>query len=237
MLLVNSTLKIILDTVFPKFCYSCGRIGTYFCDDCIRNSIYVNWKQICHVCEKECSKDLVHKECSEESYLDGLFFFTLYDGPIKKMVYDIKYRYHFEVANDIAKIMAKYFRSRNLNDQAIFTSVPLHPKKQRFRGFNQSEVLAVKIACELSLPNSKLLLRTRYTKTQVGQGRAGRLTNLKEAFRINDSALIQQNLTGKTIIIVDDVYTTGTTLNECAKVLKENGAQKVLGFCFAKSRL
>ncbi len=240
MVLRDSILKIILDLIFPKFCYGCSCIGTYLCENCIKNRIYVNWKQICHICEKECTKELVHKECSEQSYLDGLFFFTLYDGPIKKMIYDVKYRYHFAILNDIVKIMANYFSSKHLNNSVVFTSVPLHPKKERWRGFNQADILGRKIAKEQNIQYLKLINRVRYTKTQVGLGRGGRLTNLKEAFQISQPALNALNSSDpseNSVIIVDDVFTTGTTLNECAKILKEHGFQKVYGFCFAKSRL
>ncbi len=176
---------------------------------------------------------MVHKDCREFSYLDGVIFVTLYDEIIEKLMHDVKYNFCFDILTQVSKMMSDFFKYYKF-ENIILTSVPLHSKKKNFRGFNQSEVMVKHISSRLSLEYYEILKRNRYTKTQVGLDKVAREQNLKEAFniQIHDKAIML-----KDIIIVDDVYTTGTTLNECAKVLKSAGFGKVYGFVFARAGL
>lgn len=105
----------------------------------------------------------------------------------------------------------------------MVVSVPLHPRRLRFRGFNQSEILAETFAQHFEIPLLLILKRTRYTQPQVQLSREERLHNVRDAFQL----VCGKNLSGKTIILIDDVCTTLATLEECSKVLKSAGAEAV----------
>jgi competence protein ComFC len=223
------------DLLFPKICYGCGSVGNYLCDKCLKK-IYINWMQRCHVCGKECNLGMVHKDCADYSFLDGLIFITLYDDFIERMILDVKYKFNFSILNDIGRIMGKFLKFYNLPGNYILTSVPLHKKKKNYRGFNQAEILAVEISKNIGKNYEELITRSRYTHTQVGFSKKEREQNLKNAFEINPIKM-DKIKSCESILIIDDVFTTGSTLNECAKILKNIGVKKVYGFVFAKARL
>jgi competence protein ComFC len=227
-------MNFLLNLIFPKNCYGCYKNGLYICDDCIKNKLFINIAQLCHVCGKESRIGMAHKDCSEQSYLDGLIFITLYEGSVERMIWDVKYKFCFAVLEDISRIMYKYFRFYKFRSDMVFTSVPLHPKKKRIRGFNQAEILARYICKSSRVEYLELLKRVNFTHTQVGLGKESREVNLKNVF---EATIEGEGLKMRDVLIIDDVYTTGSTLNECAKVLKLAGFNKVYGFVFAKAGL
>ena len=113
----------------------------------------------------------------------------------------------------------------------LIVPVPLHPTKQRERGFNQAAVLAQALSKRTSLPVGKALRRVRYTKTQTAFDRAERMQNLRHAFCLRPRADVQ----GLRVLLVDDVLTTGSTLSECARVLKKAGASSVYAATAARA--
>jgi len=116
------------------------------------------------------------------------------------------------------------FPDIDFSDYSLIIPVPLHIKKLRERGFNQSLILARAIGEKQQIPvNFSLLKRHKFTETQTGMHKAERKQNIKKAFEISD----KEKIAGKDIILVDDVYTTGATVNECAKTLIKAGARKV----------
>lgn len=220
----------LINLFFPKECYFCRKEGRYLCTDCITNYLKINWEQKCYVCGKTCSKGMVHIECAEKGYLDGLLYFALYDKKTQEIIKDIKYKFYFDILKELAEIMSEYLRTYKFSPDLILADVPLHNRKKLFRGFNQSEVLAKEIAFRKGFKYKSLLKRIEDTKTQVGMNREERENNLRTAFKVINSEI------PKEVLLVDDIYTTGSTLNQCAKVLKEAGAEKVYGYVFAKSR-
>ncbi len=130
---------------------------------------------------------------------------------------------------DLGKIMKQFVHNFYSLGEFEVTYVPSHKAKQAKRGFNQAEILAK----EINESYLNLLERVKETKTQAGMSELERLGNLKNGFVLNDV-----NLKSKTIVIVDDVYTTGSTLEECARVIKAKHPEvKVYGFTFARSRI
>lgn len=222
-------LKFFLDLFFPRSCYYCKREGRYLCSNCILSYLYINWEVRCYICGKPSSIGFVHKECSDQGYLDGLVYFTLYDQKVKEIISDVKYNYYYDILFEIGDMMGEYLKLFKLDGDIVLCDVPLHKHKLRVRGFNQSEILAKQIAKNRSLRFSNLLIRKVDTITQVGLTREERENNLREAFI--SSKKIPEN-----VLIVDDVFTSGSTLNQCARVLKQSGAKRVYGFVFAKSR-
>ncbi len=187
--------------------------------------------QICHVCGTESRLGFVHTDCREKSYLDGLLFVVSYDWICKNLIRDGKYGYYYEIFNDLGKIMGDYAKSYKVFDNAIILPVPLHSFKYKKRGFNQSALLAKNIALRRSCEMYQILKRVKHTKSQVSQDKAGREINLKSAFKVVDYKNLDYT---RNVIIVDDVFTTGSTLSECAKTLKAAGFKHVYGFTFAK---
>ncbi|MCF7844558.1 MAG: ComF family protein [Kiritimatiellales bacterium] len=143
---------------------------------------------------------------------------------LKKAISAYKFKRVRQLANDLSEIMLKNIP--NL-EGAILCPVPLHWSRQFSRGFNQSELLAKIIGEQLNIPVHNLIRRIRSTGHQVGRTRSERLTALKDAFRCTES-----NPSSR-VILIDDLATTGATLDECAKTLKMAGAEHVEGWVIA----
>jgi ComF family protein len=147
-------------------------------------------------------------------------------------VHLIKYSGKSYLANSLGPLLADFLKNW-LNDTKgmIMIPVPLHKKKLRQRGFNQSVLLVKSISRLLNLETDYFTLtRIRYTETQTGLTLEERRKNVKGAFEVNN----RNNLTGKTVILVDDVATTGNTMDECARVLKKAGCERVFGLVLAR---
>jgi len=157
----------------------------------------------------------------------------VYDKALMVMIHSLKYKGKIQLAKPLGMLLFSAFMSYwDKESIDIIVPVPLHIKRFRKRGFNQSFLLVrdwAQLAKSLSITfahieiDKHLLLRNRWTESQTGLGRRQRAANIKNAFSINKSS----NITGKRILLVDDVYTTGATANECAKVLLRGGAGSV----------
>ena len=151
---------------------------------------------------------------------------------IKSAIHYFKFRFIKKMAEPLAQLLINFFERVDpaINDPLIIP-VPLNKKRFLERGFNQSELIGKIFADHFNFSfMTDLIERHRYTPHQVGLNRAKRLTNVQGSFKINRSELIQN----KNIILIDDVVTTGSTLEEIAKILKDFGAKKVWGLTVAK---
>ena len=150
-----------------------------------------------------------------------------------KLVHYYKYRFVSELSLTLGKILEKSILASTLPLPEILIPVPLHPRRLRWRGFNQAQLLAQYLGKNLTpgleLPvYSDILLRSRYTKPQMEiKNRQKRQVNTQDAFSLNAQKSFQ--IKDRIIFLVDDIATTGSTLFECAKVLKQAGAKKVYG--------
>jgi len=153
-------------------------------------------------------------------------------------IHNYKYRFLSALANPLARFLQSALEKTSLPLPDIIIPVPLHRKRLKFRGFNQSELLARELASLLTpgidLPlESDVLLRIRATTPQIKTGsREERLHNLRDAFAIHENKV--HHVAGKSVWLIDDVATTGTTLSECANTLKKNGARSVFGIVLAR---
>ncbi|MFC1502203.1 ComF family protein [bacterium] len=128
-------------------------------------------------------------------------------------------------------IAPKVVDNRMIDKESILIPVPLHKLRYRERGFNQSEIICRSIGSTVSIPvETDILVRTRNTFTQTKLEAEERIRNVNEAFRVRDPNSVQS----RTVILVDDVVTTGSTMNSCAKCLKNAGAEKVIGLALAR---
>jgi len=163
--------------------------------------------------------------------------FGEYEGELRGLIHLLKYEAVFPVVQPLGSMTAQAIEELlpSCGDAVpLVIAVPLHQSKRGARGFNQSELIAR--AALKHLPKrlelaSGVLVRKRATVSQVGLTREERVENMRDAFRVED----RQRVQGRTVIVVDDVMTTGTTLSECARVLKKAGAEKVLAATVARA--
>ena len=156
---------------------------------------------------------------------------THYDaGPVKEMIHHLKYSGFTEFADPLAELILQRIQNKVPKGRIEVVPVPLHKSRESMRGFNQSELIARELSKKLRLDGGDFIRRVRNTEPQVTLSGARRRDNLANSFICVDPAEVQ----GKTILLVDDVTTTGATLNECARVLKDAGARAVWGVVVAK---
>ncbi len=228
----------ILDLLFPKTCVSCGKFGSYFCEDCIRE--IKQTELVCPFCERQSLGGVVHKVCERKYGLDGLWSLGIYEGPLRKAIQKLKYKWVSEIAKDLVDITVEYWAKNSpiLLDQIkkdrgeswVVTSGPLHPRRQNWRGFNQSELLAKLFTQKLGLRYENLLKRIRNTTPQMKLLSHQRKQNIKNAF----SLVNNEERTTINVLLIDDVWTTGSTLKECCYILKRGGAKNVWALTIAR---
>lgn len=213
------------DLFFPVYCAGCGKEGNWVCDECLKN-IKIEKICLCPVCHN--SADGVCEKCKAVSYLDGVTaLFSYREGDvISKLIKDFKYQYAVEIEDVWKKVIISYGR---IQPDFTIVPVPLHSRRERERGFNQSKKLADILANAYGLELSDGLFRIRYTTQQAKLSGEERRKNLYSAF-----AWKTKNSAPKNVLLIDDVFTTGATMQECAKKLKENGSEKVCGFVLAR---
>jgi len=202
----------------PKFCLNCFNYNSdYLCKLCAKNlkfelnfSCFDCGQKVIDYCPKKAHRSLIKFLISfsdyENDFLRRLVIFGK-DGA-------------FEIFNDFGYLISDFLKNYNFKDFYL-TPVPLRKRKLLIRGFNQAEVLAKTIAENLGLKIFLGLEKIKETEDQVGLSFEERLTNLKNAFQVKEKP-------PKKIILVDDIKTTGTTLRECAQVLKKAGAKEII---------
>jgi ComF family protein len=161
-------------------------------------------------------------------------------GFLKKMIVRFKYKFSKELSEVLANILLTQIINvfggfEDCYEKIVIVPVPIHKKKMRQRGFNQSHLLASHLAKKFDLKMIDCLRRTKCTNSQAMLGRSERLQNVVNSMKIA-KGVEQKNLRRKMVLIIDDIATTGSTLNECARILKENGVSWVCGLVIARSR-
>lgn len=224
----------ILDLIFPKSCLSCGKGGSYICSECLSKVRVL--KPACPYCEKDSIDGFTHTKCRKKYGLDGLISVWDYEGVIRKAILTLKYKYSIEVGSELAGVFVSCLRSRytiyNILNTFVLAPVPLHWHRENIRGFNQSVEIGKLMAKEMGWGlNPDLLIKKKSTSPQATLSVGERKKNLQGVFALNPSYL---PYTTPNIILFDDVFTTGSTLKECAKVLKRGGVEKVWGMTIAR---
>lgn len=226
----------ILSVFFPKWCVGCGRIGTYICQQCAsRINHYDSVHQRCPYCGKLSVMGMTHVRCKRRYGLDGTIAFFKYDGVIQGLVKHVKYRRAYRCLDSVhSLIRPNMIAAIQLLYPGVTKAclvVPLHPKRQQERGFNQSVILGELFSKKLSFPlYSSTVVRTVHTPAQAFlQHSIDRQRNVRNVFALQGD-LPKVHLG----FIVDDVYTTGATVQECAKILKKQGMQYVWGLTLAR---
>lgn len=220
-------LRKLLNILVPVNCTGCGEWGDYLCKRCTLR-IQTIPIQLCHVCKRPAYLNLSHKECREYSYLDGVIVGFHYEHEIKKLIRDFKYNDELDIVNILSIMLAKQLQQHYL-DIDMIVPVPMFIPKKWIRGYNQAELLAKKIGRLLSLPINNVLVRKEATTAQSKLGKSDRQNNLSNVFSVKT----RLSLKDKKVILIDDVMTTGATLEQCAKQLKAAGCANVYGVTVA----
>lgn len=221
-----------LDFLLPMRCLGCGREGGLLCEPCIAALPRLEPPY----CERCAAGGVVGecRYCREQARqwgrpLDGLRAPYLFQGAVRDVVHRFKYENARAAASLLGRLMSDYLAANPLPGDRLMP-VPLHPAKLRERGYNQAELLAKEVGKTVGLPvDAKLLYRARNTPAQVrAVNRQQRIANTADAFAIRGSA------DGQSIILIDDVSTTGSTLTAAAAALKQAGAESVWALVLAR---
>lgn len=222
----------ILDLIFPRKCLNCGKEDGHIGTKCL--SQVTKAKPICPICEKPSIDGMTHKRCKTSFGIDGLTSIWVYEGVIRKAILALKYKYATEVAKELSQIFLDFFHTTSylLPTTSVLVPIPMHWYRQNFRGFNQSEEIGKVVAKEMGwkfLPD--LLIRKKLSTPQAGLDMKKRALNIKGVFALNPNYLIPSPYS---LILFDDVWTTGSTMKEAAKILKRGGVEKVWGITIAR---
>jgi len=235
------------DLVFPPKCLVCGVFLTGnqpsgpdglagFCPECLAGLLPLPQAH-CRCCGRpfDTGAPSVHvcARCRKKHPVyDQALSAGLYEGALRSAIHRLKYSGRTELARPLAAFMADHLSPPFFPPQVdLILPVPLHRKRLRERGFNQALLLARKLYREYqALVRFDLLLRTRWTEPQVNLKGPERLANVRRAFALSDPAAVKN----RSVLLMDDVYTTGATINECARVLKKAGAAQVLVLTLAR---
>lgn len=228
-----------LNLLFPKYCVNCRKLGDYICSNCF-SFISFDTDGVCGVCDKPSINKLTHPGCKKKYSIDGVFSSILYKGVSKKLIYNFKYKPYLA---DLRKILSDLFYEGLIQKQEfynvikdpqklIFVPIPLYSGRERTRGYNQAEILAEELSKRLGFKTLNMLKRVKKTSSQVGLSKKQRMENIKEAFELSPNSA--SYVKGASAFLVDDVFTTGSTLTEAARILKRNGMKSVWGLTLAR---
>lgn len=239
---LKSLLADLAGLIYPNVCQFCEKeIATakegYVCKRCRSDIKYIE-PPFCERCGKPYDGSITVKficsDCkSSKIYFDRARSAVGYDGIVKKALHLYKYRSALWIEPMLAQILTTTMQ-KDLDSSKwdSIIPVPLHFVKFNERGFNQSERLSKSISKVTAIPvNKNVLKRIKYTETQTALDKTKRSENVKNAFLVKDNS---GWMNGKKIILVDDVMTTGATVNECARMLRRAGVAKIDVWTFAR---
>ena len=219
-----------MDFLYPPFCGGCGKSGTRWCEKCGRSVILISEPK-CEICGLPQSKAGICVSCQEmRPYYKKRRAWAVFDGPIRKALHKMKYKQDLGLGDALATEMLPYINYLNW-DIDIVVPVPLGKKRMRKRGYNQVSLFARPLALAMEWKYSiRILKRARETNSQVGLSKDEREKNVHDAFQAD-----RRKVEGKSVLVIDDVSTTGATLNSCAKALIDGGASDVFLLSIAKA--
>ena len=247
----------LLDLIFPRFCLGCRKElrvkdASFICSACFEN-ITLNSGIRCHICGLRNTRGTCRK-CRKKTPLKGLFAAGQYENPIiKEMIHLFKYQSVESLKKPLAELIIVYITKELLTNKltnSVLVPIPLTLRRKMSRGFNQSELLTKEIGRFLNCPVINLLKRKKFTSPQAEisdwQKRKENIsgafalkknprilsTTCPQNYRFLESIVLEQ--TYPKIILIDDVSTSGSTLEEAARILKEAGVKEIYGLVIAK---
>lgn len=247
---LNKIKRFFLDLFFPKKCLGCGQPDTYLCRDCFtrlatrQDKIEFSPNNTCFFCGKITWQGKICINCVKENGLDRLIAATEYKNPlVRNLIKAFKYHYAKELASPLSKLLIKSLETfefklpaspaNGLTFNFLVVPIPLYKYRLHYRGFNQAELIAEEIAKHFKLPIETNTLKRKISRTPQAKisNIEKRKANVENSFDIGPEIKSVEN---KIVLLVDDVITTGATLSEAAKILKQNNAKEVWGITIAK---
>ena len=221
-----------LDWVYPPTCGGCEQHGVRWCPEC-QSSVRLIIPPLCQKCgEPNNYGELCHSCRSKPQAYTALRSWARFEGPLRNAVHRLKYRGEMRLGEALAKPLIEYFRALNWQVDLV-VPVPLGIAREAQRGYNQAALIARPLALSERLNYQPDALRKiKTTRTQVGLSRAERLLNVAEAFQAVSKIVAQ-----KRILLIDDVATSGATINACTQAMFQAGAAEVFGLTLARAPL
>lgn len=220
----------LLDLIYPPHCINCNSHEGWLCPACLA-SVDLLHPPICAKCGRPINNGSLCPPCKEAPpQIDAIRSVARFGGPLREAIHWLKYRNLQALASPLGKLMADNWKADPLPADLLI-AVPLHPRRERERGYNQAHLLAEALGRETGLPVSKgILSRRRETKSQVDLNAAERKANVHGAFHCEPG-----RIDGRRIVLIDDVCTTGATLEACSIALRQAGAASVCGLTLARA--
>jgi ComF family protein len=218
-----------LDLLFPQWCVGCGKEGNFLCYSC-RQSLPRIMPPLCPRCGKPQPSGILCPSCvGWQTEIEGVRSPFRFDGVIRQAIHQLKYRHLRALAQPLAELLRDYLITSPMSGE-VLVPVPLHQKRLKERGYNQSQLLARELGKFITLPViDDCLIRQRYALPQARTSSVEeRQGNVANAFICRD-----HRLQDKQVLLIDDVTTSGATLNACASALKAAGATSVWGLVLA----
>jgi competence protein ComFC len=220
----SEIIKATFDFILPQACILCDEEieRGMICDNCLEYLPLVN-PPLCSICGRPSKKGTRCASCDSESPVDHGRAWMLFIPPSDKVIHHFKYRRKARLAQLLGRAMAGMIKADHLLSQAdVIVPIPLFWWKKLRRGYNQSDILAKIISSETDIGQQALLKRIKNTRTQTRLTDEARRKNVLNAFAVYDG-----DISNKKVLLIDDVLTTGATMKECARILKEHGAAAV----------
>ena len=229
---LRQTGEALVSLLYPPHCAKCGAdtaAGSHLCAECARQAPAIK-PPFCRQCSQpfdgaidgeftcaNCTDRMFQFDCAVARYLSR--------GVVREFIHRFKYDRHFYLRHPLADWLAETLEDDRIRAQPFdaLIPVPLHSARFRERDFNQAEILTELLAKRAGKPMVRALKRIRYTTTQTRLDREQRMENLRNAFRVRHTSDVQS----RHLVLVDDVFTTGSTVEECARVLRQAGAASV----------
>lgn len=206
--------------VYPEKCVFCGTI--------LPETVIISACESCHAGLSRYGRGF--ERATRIPGLDGLFASFVYDDMMEQAIHAMKFFGRPRAAGTLAFLMSEELKKQPLiPDTDLIVPVPMHRRKQISRGYNQSRIIAQALGSLLDIPVGEALVKTRHTKPQSLSSRDERLKNLENSVRVADPSTVR----GLSILLVDDVVTTGATLSTCAQALREAGASWIFAAVIA----
>ena len=224
--------NLIKETLYPSFCVGCGKCGSILCMNCFEK-IERSITGMCFHCGRISKNSRICRDCRRKNkFVSAIIWSSSYkDEVVRELVHEFKYGGVYEAGDILAEILSQRLFGVSFSKELLLVvPVPLHKNKLRKRGFNQAEYLARSISKSHNLHGGLFLTRKRETQTQVKLSKSERSKNLAGSIVCNEPKVVL----GRDILLLDDVATTGATLNECARALKEAGAKKIYAAVVAR---
>jgi ComF family protein len=219
-----------LNLVFPKRCVGCGREGSFICSKCL-HTIKHFFPPLCPLCGRPQINGILCQDCVNwNAKVDGIRSPFHFDGVIREAIHQLKYKQLSSISGQLAYLIYEYLISYPLPVD-VLVPVPLHPKRLRERGYNQSALLVRELGQLSGLPVvNECLIRKRYTPPQARTNSVNeRWENVVGTFTCRSNEVANRK-----VLLIDDVATSGATLNACANALKNSGAISVWGLVLAR---